>query len=473
MTDVNGDGKTDLGDKISWTLPGHQHRHRHGHHAGDQRRQGRRGDLPGHHAGARRPDHLHRNDGVRHHPGRRGRRRREQHRDGERQEPGWLARSPRRPSSTSTPVSQISRPAADQVGGGHRRQRRRQDRPGRQDPVVVPGQEHRHDDVSPPRPSPTPRPARRTCPVDDAGAGRLDDLHRDHGVRRSPRPTSTPASSTTRPRRARRTRAARRSPRRRRRPRPRSSRSSALPLTKSAAVTDVNGDGKTNLGDKIQWSFLVKNTGTIDDHDGGDHRRQGRRHDLPGHDAGARRVDDLHGDHAAHVITQADVDAGVVSNTATAAGKSPARRDRHLERLPDRHPDQPGAGPAADQVGRRHRRQRRRQDRPRRQDPVVVPGQEHRHRHADRAGDHGPQGRRDDLPGDHAGARAPRRPARRRRPTSISQADVDAGVVNNTATASAQEPVRGHGHVEQLVDLHRRRADRGPAADQVGGASPT
>ena len=36
----------------------------------------------------------------------------------------------------------------------------------------------------------------------------------------------------------------------------------ALQLTKSAAVTDVNGDGKTDLGDQIQWSFLVKNAGT-------------------------------------------------------------------------------------------------------------------------------------------------------------------------------------------------------------------
>ncbi len=27
-------------------------------------------------------------------------------------------------------------------------------------------------------------------------------------------------------------------------------------------MTDVNGDGKTDLGDTIAWSFLVKNTGT-------------------------------------------------------------------------------------------------------------------------------------------------------------------------------------------------------------------
>ena len=36
----------------------------------------------------------------------------------------------------------------------------------------------------------------------------------------------------------------------------------ALQLTKSAVATDVNGDGKTDLGDTVTWSFLVKNTGT-------------------------------------------------------------------------------------------------------------------------------------------------------------------------------------------------------------------
>src|SRR5207342_3137902 len=37
---------------------------------------------------------------------------------------------------------------------------------------------------------------------------------------------------------------------------------STLQLTKSAAVTDVNSNGRTDLGDRITWSFLVRNTGT-------------------------------------------------------------------------------------------------------------------------------------------------------------------------------------------------------------------
>ena len=35
-----------------------------------------------------------------------------------------------------------------------------------------------------------------------------------------------------------------------------------MQLTKSAAVTDVDGDGKTDRGDTITWSFLLANAGT-------------------------------------------------------------------------------------------------------------------------------------------------------------------------------------------------------------------
>src|SRR5205085_1910413 len=97
---------------------------------------------------------------------------------------------------------------------------------------------------------------------------------------------------------------------------------SALQLTKSAAVTDVNADGQTNLGDKITWSFLVKNTGTttittvaVAD------AKAGAASCLattlaPGATTTCTS--------AAYVIIQADVDNGVVSNTATASGKNPA-----------------------------------------------------------------------------------------------------------------------------------------------------
>ena len=95
---------------------------------------------------------------------------------------------------------------------------------------------------------------------------------------------------------------------------------STLQLTKSAAVTDVNSNGKTDLGDTITWSFLVKNTGTttitsvgVNDPKAGivscpDNPRAGREHDLCV---------------GGHTVIQADVDAGVVTNTATASGTGP------------------------------------------------------------------------------------------------------------------------------------------------------
>ncbi len=115
---------------------------------------------------------------------------------------------------------------------------------------------------------------------------------------------------------------------------------STLQLTKSAAVTDVNADGKTNLGDKITWSFLVKNTGTttittvaIAD------AKAGAASCLattlaPGASTTCTS--------AAYAITQADVDNGVVSNTATATGKNPAeRRSRPTPRRPTRRSPRP------------------------------------------------------------------------------------------------------------------------------------
>ena len=61
---------------------------------------------------------------------------------------------------------------------------------------------------------------------------------------------------------------------------------------------------------RIQWSFLVKNTGNVDARLGSrSPTRRPVRH-LPGDHAGAGCIDDLHGD-APYTITQADVDAGV------------------------------------------------------------------------------------------------------------------------------------------------------------------
>ena len=37
----------------------------------------------------------------------------------------------------------------------------------------------------------------------------------------------------------------------------------ALELTKSASVTDTNASGRTDLGDEVNWTFLVENTGNV------------------------------------------------------------------------------------------------------------------------------------------------------------------------------------------------------------------
>ena len=100
----------------------------------------------------------------------------------------------------------------------------------------------------------------------------------------------------------------------------------ALQLTKSAAVTDVNGDFKIDLGDQIQWSFLVKNTGTttITNLTVGDPIAGAVTCPtaplLPNASTTCTA-------NAAHTITQADVDAGVVSNTAVAHGTDPKGSD--------------------------------------------------------------------------------------------------------------------------------------------------
>ena len=106
---------------------------------------------------------------------------------------------------------------------------------------------------------------------------------------------------------------------------------STLLLTKTAAVTDVNGNGVTDLGDKIAWSFLVKNTGTVTvttvavtDPTAGAISCPATTL-APGVSTTCTS--------GAHTITQADVDAGVVNNTATATGKNPGQRHRDVQQL--------------------------------------------------------------------------------------------------------------------------------------------
>ena len=100
---------------------------------------------------------------------------------------------------------------------------------------------------------------------------------------------------------------------------------SALQLTKSAVVTDVNHDGLTDLGDTVAWSFAVKNTGTtsvtalaISDPTAGATTCAATSL-APGASTTCTPT-------AGHTITQADVDAGFVTNTATAAPRTPRTR---------------------------------------------------------------------------------------------------------------------------------------------------
>ncbi|MGL5927423.1 MAG: DUF7507 domain-containing protein, partial [Dermatophilaceae bacterium] len=96
---------------------------------------------------------------------------------------------------------------------------------------------------------------------------------------------------------------------------------SALALTKAAAVTDVNGNGVTDLGDRIGWSFVVRNTGTVtlSSVAVADPRAGTVTCPVTTLAPGAQTTCTA----APYAITQADVDAGVVSNTATSTGTAP------------------------------------------------------------------------------------------------------------------------------------------------------
>lgn len=92
----------------------------------------------------------------------------------------------------------------------------------------------------------------------------------------------------------------------------------ALELEKSAVISDdVDGDGLADVGDEIEYSFLVTNTGTValDDVEIDDPRVAGTTPASQSIPAGESRsfVAD-------YTVTQGDMDAGVLSNTATASG---------------------------------------------------------------------------------------------------------------------------------------------------------
>jgi uncharacterized repeat protein (TIGR01451 family) len=99
--------------------------------------------------------------------------------------------------------------------------------------------------------------------------------------------------------------------------------SSALRLSVSATTTDLNQDGRTDLGDTVAWSFLVRNSGTVtltsiavDDPAAGPVSCPG------GSLAPAATMTCL--SPAPSAVTPADVTAGHVDTTATASAVNPA-----------------------------------------------------------------------------------------------------------------------------------------------------
>src|SRR4029079_17965038 len=97
--------------------------------------------------------------------------------------------------------------------------------------------------------------------------------------------------------------------------------SPAVAVQKTAAVTDVDGDGRTDLGDRVTWSFLVTNTGTtmLTGVTINDALAAGITCPVSSLARGASTTCTS----APYTVTQPDVDAGVVSNTATAGALDP------------------------------------------------------------------------------------------------------------------------------------------------------
>lgn len=90
-----------------------------------------------------------------------------------------------------------------------------------------------------------------------------------------------------------------------------------------ASITDVNDNRRTDLGDEINFMFEVTNTGNVA------LTKVGVSDPLVGAVICARTTLAAHAvmrcePHAPYVITQADVDAGVVHNVATASGTPPS-----------------------------------------------------------------------------------------------------------------------------------------------------
>ncbi len=104
-----------------------------------------------------------------------------------------------------------------------------------------------------------------------------------------------------------------------------------LSLEKTGVYVDANGDGLVNLGDRIDYTFVVRNTGNVDL---GDIRiEDSLLEDVNGSLSGTRTLplgagdDDLTTFTGSYAIQQSDINRGFVVNSATAIGSSPGNTD--------------------------------------------------------------------------------------------------------------------------------------------------
>jgi uncharacterized repeat protein (TIGR01451 family) len=93
-----------------------------------------------------------------------------------------------------------------------------------------------------------------------------------------------------------------------------------LTLVKQATTVDSNADGVTDLGDTIDWRFLLTNSGTVKLIGIGVVDTKAGAVSCPQTTLGRGAF--MTCTAAPYTITQDDVDAGVVNNTATAAGQT-------------------------------------------------------------------------------------------------------------------------------------------------------
>ncbi len=95
-----------------------------------------------------------------------------------------------------------------------------------------------------------------------------------------------------------------------------------ISLTKTGVVVDTNGNGVTDVGDRVNYTFTIKNTGNVllSNIKVTDAGLQGGAQTIASLAAGASDATTISG---YRVLTQTDINAGEIRNTATVTGTAP------------------------------------------------------------------------------------------------------------------------------------------------------